>query len=246
MKKDFEKKYHDVETSHWWFKSRRQYITRLLKHADKDSKILDIGCSSGILLKDLESAGFNINNLYGIDISTNAIDNCQKNGIKNSYVMDAQEILLSEKFDIIIASDNLEHLEKETQAIGNWKDLLKPGGVMYVFVPAFMSLWSYHDEVNMHYRRYTKNELEAKLAAQNLVIVKSGYWNFSLFIPVYLFRKLSSNLKNKSTESDITIGNPIINKLLLSVVSVENALLRVFPFPFGVSTFCIAEKRKVD
>ena len=156
--------------------------------------------------------------------------------------MDAQNITLTEKFDIIIASDNLEHLEKETQAIVNWKDLLKTGGKMYVFVPAFMSLWSYHDEVNMHYRRYTKKELVTKLTAQNLKIHKSGYWNFFLFIPVYLFRRLTSKLKNKSAESDITIGSPLINKILLGLVNFENILLRTFSFPFGVSTFCIAER----
>lgn len=242
MKQDFEKKYHDVETDHWWFKSRRKYITELLKNAPKNSKILDIGCSSGLVLKELEQSGFDINNLYGIDISSNAIANCHKNDIKHAFVMDAQNITLTEKFDIIIASDNLEHLEKETQAIVNWKDLLKTGGKMYVFVPAFMSLWSYHDEVNMHYRRYTKKELATKLTAQNLKIHKSGYWNFSLFIPVYLFRRLTSKLKNKSAESDITIGSPLINKILLGLVNFENILLRTFSFPFGVSTFCIAEK----
>jgi SAM-dependent methyltransferase len=242
MDKGFEKKYHDVETDHWWFRSRRKYITDLLKDAPKDSKILDIGCSSGILLNDLESLGFAKDNLYGIDISENAIKNCHKNGIPNAFVMDAQNITLTEKFDIIIASDNLEHLEKETQALLNWKDLLKPNGKMYVFVPAFMSLWSYHDEVNMHYRRYTKNELKTKLAAQDLKIVKAGYWNFSLFPPVYIFRKLTSKLKNKSAESDINIGNRMVNNALLGLVSIENKLLRVVSFPFGVSTFCIAQK----
>ena len=242
MKSEFEKRYHDVETDHWWFKSRRQYIIQLLKNAPKDSKILDIGCSSGILLKDLESIGFNIDNLYGIDISSNAIANCKKNDIEHAYVMDAQNITLTQKFDIIIASDNLEHLEKETQALINWKDLLVSGGKMYIFVPAFMSLWSYHDEVNMHYRRYFKKELTKKIAAQNLKIVKSGYWNFSLFIPVYIFRRLTAKLKNKSAENDINIGNPFINKILYWLICFENRLLKTFSFPFGVSTFCIAEK----
>ena len=71
MEKDFEKKYHDVETDHWWFKSRRKYLLDLLKNAPKDSKVLDIGCSSGVFLKDLEKLGFALENLYGVDISDN-------------------------------------------------------------------------------------------------------------------------------------------------------------------------------
>jgi SAM-dependent methyltransferase len=243
MEKNFEKKYHDVEVDHWWFKSRRKYLLDLLKDVPKDSKVLDIGCSSGIFLKDLENLGFNIDNLFGIDISENAIANCKANGIQHCFVMDAQNITISESFDIIIASDCLEHLEDDKKALKNWNSLLKSDGKMYVFVPAFMSLWSYHDTVNMHYRRYTNPELKAKLLAENLEIIKSSYWNFFLFIPVYGFRKMSTFFqKNKTAESDISIGNAVVNKLLLYLIIFENKLLKVFRFPFGVSTFCIAKK----
>jgi SAM-dependent methyltransferase len=243
MEKDFEKKYHDVETHHWWFKSRRNYLLELLKDKPKDSKILDIGCSSGIFLKDLEMLGFNPENLYGIDISEKAIANCKANGIKNCFVMDAQNITLNETFDLIIASDCLEHLQDDGKALKNWKSLLKIGGKMYVFVPAFMSLWSYHDEVNMHYRRYTNAELKSKLTTENLEIEKSSYWNFFLFLPVYTFRKLTAILqKNKTGESDISIGNAFVNSVLLQLIIFENKLLKRIIFPFGVSTFCIAKR----
>ena len=243
MEKDFEKKYHDVETDHWWFKSRRKYLLDLLKDAPKNSKILDIGCSSGIFLKDLEKLGFKSENLFGIDISEKAIANCQANGIQNCFVMDAQNITLTESFNIIIASDCLEHLQDDKKALKNWKSLLKIGGQMYVIVPAFMSLWSYHDEVNMHYRRYTNAELKSKLATENLEIIKSSYWNFFLFLPVYGFRKLTTVFqKNKKGESDISIGNPVINRILFQLIIFENKLLKVVNFPIGVSTFCIAKR----
>lgn len=243
MEKDFEKKYHDVETDHWWFKSRRKYLLDLLKEAPKDSKILDIGCSSGIFLKDLENLGFKQDNLFGIDISEIAIENCKANGLNHCFVMDAQNITLTETFDIIIASDCLEHLQDDKKALKNWKSLLKIGGQMYVFVPAFMSLWSYHDEVNMHHRRYTKAELNSKIQAENLEIQKASYWNFFLFLPVYGFRKLSAFFqKKKKGESDISIGNTVVNSLLLQLIVFENKLLKVMNFPFGVSTFCIAKR----
>jgi len=243
MEKDFEKKYHDVETDHWWFKSRRKYLLDLLNDAPKNSKILDIGSSSGIFLKDLEALGFAPENLFGIDISENAIENCKDNGIINAFVMDAQNITLEVSFDIIIASDCLEHLKEDNKAIKNWKSLLKIGGTMYVFVPAFMSLWSYHDEVNMHFRRYTKKELQSKLEAENLEIIKSSYWNFFLFLPVYVFRTLSTTFqKNKKGESDISISNSFVNLALLNLIILENRLLKVINFPFGVSAFCIAKR----
>ncbi|MGC4040937.1 MAG: class I SAM-dependent methyltransferase [Flavobacterium sp.] len=245
MEKDFEKKYHDVETDHWWFKSRRKYLLDLLKDAPKDSKVLDIGCSSGVFLKELEALGFKIENLYGIDISDIAIENCKANGIQSSFVMDAQNITIDEHFDIIIASDCLEHLEDDKKALKNWNSLLKIGGKMYVFVPAFMSLWSYHDTINMHYRRYLKGELKSKLEGEHLTIEKASYWNFFLFLPVYAFRRISSFFnKEKKGEGDISIGNTFVNSALLQLIIIENKLLKVFNFPFGVSTFCIAKRIK--
>lgn len=245
MKENYERKYHDVEVEHWWFKSRRNYLLDLLGSAPKNSKVLDIGCSSGVFLKDLEKLGFETQNLFGIDISETAIVNCKSNGIENAFVMDAQNISLTEKFDIIVASDCLEHLENDQKALKNWNDLLKIGGKMYVFVPAFQSLWSYHDVVNMHFRRYRKAELKSKLIAENLEIIKSSYWNFSLFLPVYLFRSVSSGFKKyKSEEKDIAIGNSIVNKALLILMVFENKLLKFINFPFGVSVFCIAKRIK--
>ena len=79
MKKNYEKKYHEIEAVHFWFRSRRNYILQLLKYENRTCKILDIGCSSGLLLNDLANAGFDKNNLYGIDISKKAVENCKKN-----------------------------------------------------------------------------------------------------------------------------------------------------------------------
>ena len=113
MEKEFEEKYHQIEKNHFWFKARRKYIIQLLKSQPKHINILDIGCSSGLLLKELINIGFEPDNLFGIDISSIAIKNCKKNGLGNTSVMDAQCIELNKTFDVIIASDCLEHIEND-------------------------------------------------------------------------------------------------------------------------------------
>lgn len=244
MQKEYEKKYHEVETYNWWFKSRRRYLLDLLKEAPRDRTILDIGCSSGIFLKDLELQGFKMENLFGIDISEKAIENCKNNGIQNAFVMDAQKISLPEKFDFIIASDCLEHLQDDVMAIKNWCELLKPEGEMVIFVPAFQSLWSHHDEVNMHFKRYRNKELRDKLIGENLIILKSSYWNFFLFIPLYIFRKIDGFFSTNKKKEGHMVENKIANVFLLKLLLFENKLLKYADFPFGVSTFCIAKKAK--
>lgn len=242
MEIEYEKKYHQVETNNWWFVSRRRYLLQLLKEAPKDSRILDIGCSSGVFLKDLEHQGFKLENLFGIDISEKAIANCKTNGIQNAFVMDAQNIVLSDKFDIIVASDCLEHLRDDGAALENWFDLLKTGGMLCVFVPAFQSLWSAHDEVNMHFRRYANKELKDKLISKNFTILKSSYWNFFLFVPLYLFRKIDAILYRNMKKEGQIIDSKLANGVLLKLLSFENKLLKYVSFPFGVSTFCIAKR----
>lgn len=243
MKEGFESKYHEVEKTHFWFMSRRRYILNLLKDTPKESRILDIGCSSGILLNELADTGFKRENLFGIDISQKAIDNCKDNNIQNSSVMDAQNISFDKKFDIIIASDCLEHLKDDRLALDNWHSLLNENGSLYVFVPAFMVLWSSHDVHNMHFRRYTRKELESKLKASGFEIQKSSYWNFFLFLPIYLIRVFGRLFKTKKENSNGDLQSPpFFNNLLLNLITVENQLLKFINFPFGVSAFCIVKK----
>lgn len=243
MNKDFEKKYHSLEKDHFWFKARRKYILQLLKDIPRDAKILDIGCSSGILLMDLKEMGFKSENLFGIDISPEAIQNCHANGITKAKVMDAQEITLTEKFDIIITSDCLEHLQDDQKALSNWNSLLNPNGQAYIFVPAYRFLWSDHDEVNMHFRRYTLKELKQKLKSNGFKIEKASYWNFVLFPPIFAVRFIGRifKSKNKKTNGDLD-KIPPLNENIFQLINLENKLLKYVDFPFGVSVFCVAMK----
>ena len=238
----YEELYHQIETKHWWFKSRRKTVLSMLKGIDKNASILDIGCSSGILLSELKEIGFT--NLYGVDISEKAIKNCHTNGHSNTYVANAEEITLDTdiQFDVIISSDCLEHLEYDRKALSNWYSLLKPKGKLILFVPAFQALWSYHDEINHHYRRYTNNELRTKLKEAGFLIDRKGYWNFFLSIPAFVIRKIG-NLVTPKKAGDLKVPKEGgINSLLIKLLDIENILLKSVTFPFGVSTFCIATK----
>lgn len=232
MEKDYEKKYHQLEVDYWWFVARRDIIKRILKKYPKDSKVLELGCSGGILIKELNEGGFT--NVYGLDISKEAIGTARERGVKNVKVADAVKTGYKDKeFDIIIASDILEHIEDENKAVKEWKRLLKPNGTLIVFVPAFMSLWSKHDEINHHFRRYTNKQL-VNIFSEHFKIMKNGYWNFSLFFPMFLirrFKKEGDDLKETS-----------LNSLLIKLLKLENLLIaKGIRFPVGVSTFIIAK-----
>ena len=175
MDKAYEEKYHQIEEWNWWFIARRKAILSLLKNTDKKSKILDIGCAGGPLLNDLKNQGFE--NASGADFSAEAVAKCKQRGLQ-AYQMDAHNLQFEpNNFDLLIASDSLEHLEFDEKALKNWYNILKPGGRILVFVPAYMFLWSEHDTVNHHFRRYTKTELTKKMQQAGFTVKRSCYWN---------------------------------------------------------------------
>ncbi len=249
MDLEYEKTYHEVERNHWWFKSRRKILLKIIGNLDRNARILDIGLSSGLMLEELRDIGFKPENLYGVDISDKAIANCQSNGFSNTFVMDAHNLTFEkESFDLIIASDCLEHLERDEEALANWHSILKPRGQIIIFVPAYQFLWSSHDDVNFHYRRYTRSELSAKMKAKNFNIQKSGYWNVLLFLPIAAVRLIGNLFKRKrqtnteDLDGDLAMPGKVINQALNTVVGIENTMIPSVRFPFGVSTFCIATK----
>ena len=245
MDEAYERKYHSLEDQHWWFKSRRDILLRLLKTANKNSHILEVGCSGGLLLQDLKSKGFQ--NVYGIDVSGQTINISRSKGLQNVLLMNAVETgFPDECFDIILASDVLEHLQHDGVALSEWNRLLKPGGLLIIFVPAFSFLWSNHDASNHHYRRYTKAELICALQRAHFQIERCSYWNFTLFFPKSLgnlFGRLISRTNDYSADRFFQHQpSPMVNRFLSSLIRSENMILRMFNLPIGVSVFALSTK----
>jgi SAM-dependent methyltransferase len=247
MNKKYEKTYHEVEATHWWFVTRRKLVKELVcKYAPApDAAILEIGCSGGPLLESLRANGFS--QLAGIDISPEAVALCRDRNLANVSVMDAQKPdFPPSSFEIIIASDVLEHLEDAPLALAAWHKLMRPGGTLLLFVPAFCFLWGDHDEINHHFHRYRAGELAELLHSAGFEVSRQGYWNFFLFLPVATIRLLKrfmpcSTFKPRS--GDLKPVTPPLNRLLIWLLTLENhLLLRGVNFPWGVSATIIAHR----
>ncbi len=77
---------------------------------------------------------------------------------------------ISGPYDGIYSSNVLEHIEDDVAALRHMYSLLKPGGCLGIYVPAFMCLYSEMDLSVGHYRRYSFKELtqKVKLAGFNV------------------------------------------------------------------------------
>jgi SAM-dependent methyltransferase len=242
LEKQFEKQYHILEKTHWWFLARRNMIKRVLEKYRKDISILEVGCSSGHLMREITKAGYQ--NIASIDISPDAVKMSRYNNCHHILQMDGSFLGFKKNtFDVIIASAILEHIENDIQTIQEWKRALKDHGDLIIFVPAFPILWSDHDILNKHFRRYRKKELLTLLRNNDFQIIRTSYWNFMLFSPLFVYRCFKKILPRKTEpRGDLNKMNTALNFLFYRLLIAENAYCERFNFPWGVSLFVIARK----
>jgi SAM-dependent methyltransferase len=230
-----------VESFHWWFVVRRKLLKLILKSVDVPTNCLtlDIGCGAGSNLKVLVSEGLNA---IGLDKSLYAITLVRTKEKSQLLVGDLNRLPIKTKsVGLIIAMDILEHLEDDSKGINESYRTLSKGGVLILTVPAFKSLWGIQDVVTGHKRRYSRKEIVNKLREAGFDILKSSYFNFFLFFPILIARRIIRFLGFK-IESENEVNFPLINFFLKAIFSLELYVLKYFSFPFGVSIFCIARK----
>jgi SAM-dependent methyltransferase len=246
----YEAKYHQLEEENWWFASRRDAVYDLVSRLQLPlaAAILEIGCSGGPLMQRLRTAGYT--DVTGIDVSEPAIELAHARGVLNTSLMDGAALEFADaRFDLVIASDVLEHIENEGTALREWSRVLKPGGQALIFVPGHTYLWSEHDVVNHHFRRYSRQGLVDAIERAGLQAKRSSFWNAAMFFPtavLRLGRRLLSGpvspVKKPGATGDLHQLVGPANSLLLQWVKAENRLLRHVNLPLGVSVFALAQK----
>ncbi len=236
---------YEVEESHWWYVGRRKiiqtFVERICANLDnQDVRILDVGCGTGANLKMLGLYG----QAEGVDISEQAVEFCKRRGLSSVKLGAIEELPYDDQsFDIITALDVLEHLDDDGAGLQEMRRVLRPGGTLLLFVPAFMFLWGVQDDVSNHRRRYRLPALQRLVEENGFVVEKATYANITFFVPVLLVRTIMRWLGIRAaTEYEINIKK--MNTPLSQLFAAERLLLTRGRFPFGVSALCVA--RRID
>ncbi len=111
---------------------------------------------------------------------------------ERGFVTHASLTDAGEGYDLIFTSNVLEHIEDDVGALAQLQQRLRPGGLLLVYVPAFRSIWTTLDDRVGHYRRYTRGELEHKLAEASLQVTRSRYCDSVGFGLAWAFRFIGS------------------------------------------------------
>lgn len=230
----------DFEMKHWWIQTRFNYIEKALKKSSAPYNIVEYGCGTGQnlrYLRTLSAQEKNITKLTGVD--TALPENYAPNWIKQNDSLGRTAPKSSSEYNLLIAMDVIEHIEDDKGVLKTWIEGLPEDATILITVPAFMSLWSYHDKFMGHYRRYTRKSLEQVCESIGLKKIKTTY-AFSFAYPiVYLIRKLAKDTNNEK-ESDLKPTNFLVNTIFKSLGRIES-LLGGCPF-FGTSVVGIFKK----
>lgn len=231
------------ESKHWWFSGRRLLIQEFLHKLDlpENARILEVGCGTGGNLNMLSSLGtvyaFEKNNLacsIAKDKSHHQIK-IEIGSCPNSIPQ------YDHKFDLICLFDVLEHIKEDKKTLIKLRNFLEKNGKIVITVPAYQWLFSEHDTVLQHFRRYSRKDILYLAHVTNFEIQRITHFNFILAIPIIVIRILSKYLKIPNLRKTVQLPR-IINLLLFKIFSLEKYMLNKFNIFVGISILTIMKK----
>lgn len=229
------------EETHWWFVARRRIIDSLIaRHvgARPNARVLEAGCGTGGNLALLAAHGDL--SAFEFDSAARAIA-ARKSGIDVIAGHLPDGVAFPDgSFDLVALLDVLEHIDDDFASLASLRAKLAFGGRILITVPAAPWLWSEHDEIHHHKRRYTKRQLEQLVREAGFAEVKAGYFNSLLFPLAVLDRLLTKAGMRKGSHSD-QIG-PRMNRVFEAIFASEARLMRWVRFPLGLSIYAIASR----
>ncbi len=226
-----------MEDRHWWFEGRRVILRRLLEAQGVSGPVLEVGCGNGANLGMLEAFG----QITAVEPDDGDRARAAARGIGDVLPGSLPDgLAVDGPFGIVLALDVIEHVEDDLASVIAMRGLLGPGGHLVLTVPAYPWLWSNHDRVNGHFRRYTRRTLSTLLARADMRIERLSYFNSFLLAPIAAVRLLGRLIGQDGAGTGLPPGS--INMALLKLLGFEARLLGRSNLPVGVSLVAIARR----
>lgn len=234
-----------LEETHWWYQGRRALVRHALERfapAQRPLQLLDLASATGASIRFMGDFG----KVHGLDISEETIRLCEQRGVEGLVQADALRLpFVDDSFEVVLALDAFEHFEDDVAAMAEVFRVIKPGGVLVCTVPAFMALWSPHDEAYHHFRRYRRPQLRGRLESVGFHTERMSYSSMTLFPAVWAMRALRRRdaAPVEEAESDFSVPMPWPVEALAGLITgIEVWVEQRVDLPFGVSLFGVMRK----
>ncbi|MEO7455980.1 MAG: class I SAM-dependent methyltransferase, partial [Gemmatimonadaceae bacterium] len=147
---------------------------------------------------------------------------------------------MGRRYSLVLMLDVLEHLPEPAAALCHAISLLEPDGVFVATVPAFMALWTRHDDLNHHFTRYDRASMDALARAAGLEIVEARYF-FRWTAAAKLLTRLAERLTPGAPRAPSVPPAPV-NGALYALSRAEELTVGRLPIPFGSSLLVVGRR----
>jgi SAM-dependent methyltransferase len=225
-----------MQRGHWWYCGRDAVLMALVKWAGAGGNATDLGGGCGGWLRKLAESRL-FENLALVDASPSAISLAvaELRRVRCSIYRGNLYDVAGASQDAVFLLDVIEHLDEDERAMKCAAGRLRKGGVLVVAVPAGKWLWSRYDERAGHRRRYSARELRRLGERVGLEVVRAGYFNFFMALPMWLSRRLVPTCGEDEPPA-------FFNRVAGWLFSLEAGLVTWCKFPFGASAYAVFRK----
>jgi SAM-dependent methyltransferase len=234
------------DESHWWYRGRRQVLRSTLDRLSipAGARLLDAGCGSGRTLDELLRYG----RVSGVDVNPDAVRCARDRGHPDVHAAHIQRLDFPDcVFDVVTCMDVIEHTADDCCSLRELRRVTRPGGTLVLTVPAHPLLWSTHDVVNRHYRRYTRRSLTGLAARAGMELLSDTYFNGLLLAPAAVVRCSQRVRPTVTQRSDLERTPPALNRLLELPLAIEARFIaRGARIPAGLSLLCVLRRPITD
>jgi SAM-dependent methyltransferase len=206
MEREYELQTHRAEDRHWWYRGRRRVIVGLIEglHLPAGARILDAGCGSGRNMVELSRFG----EVTGVELSSTSVALARARNVGEVLEVSVMDMPFPDgHFTLATSLDVIEHLEDDVGALRELRRVVAPGGHLLLAVPSYQWLWSGHDVLNQHHRRYNNATLLSACAAAGWRCGLVSHFN-SLLLPVAIMLRALDRVTPKATESSLDLWVP--------------------------------------
>jgi 2-polyprenyl-3-methyl-5-hydroxy-6-metoxy-1,4-benzoquinol methylase len=233
-------RYEALYRRHWWWRAREAAILSelaRLRPPEGWRRILDVGCGNGLFFDRLQAFG----EVEGVEPDTASVDpESRWRGRIHLGPFD-ETFRPGHRYDVVLFLDVLEHLAQPAEALRHGLDLLESAGLVVVTVPAFQWLWTNHDTLNHHRRRYDRQSFRRLALEAGLAILRERYL-FHWLVPAKLVVKGWEAVRRPTPATPAVPPAPL-NTLFYLLSRLDNAVGIGLPYLGGGSLLVVGQRR---
>ena len=235
-----------VEDSSWWFQHRNRFLLEVMRRFPPQTPLVDVGGGNGVVAAALQRAGIRTT---VVEPGVAGVQRARERGLDAKLATLETAGLAPNSVGAIGLFDVLEHIDDADAFLRTARSLLRPGGRLYLTVPAYGALWSAEDVYAHHFRRYTRGGMRRALDRAGFGVELMTYMFAFLPLPILLARSIPYRLGRArpftpdNVRADHEGRAGIVRALLDRILALElGTFRRLGALPFGGSVVAVAKK----